>query len=259
MTSSRVCGAAWSSCPPPKRGGGAPSTLRITDVSDATVYALGAYDHVSIARCKDAVVVVGAVGGTLRADRCLRLELHAASRGFTVGGGVHESRLHVSCEETPPLLCGENRDCKFGPHAVLASDVAKACAACGLAAGNPASRPAASLWTDAVLLSGAPALPKTAGRVPPEAFTPHLVCVAGAGAGEGAPLYALEPEYAASLETRAERVAKVRAAIAEADVDDANRIALREAVAGAFRDWLQSSGAARRVHELVRWEASPLV
>ncbi|XRB23379.1 C-CAP/cofactor C-like domain-containing protein [Pseudoscourfieldia marina] len=237
--------------PPPSK----PATsLRISDCEDCTVYALGAYEHVSVARCKDAVVVVGAVGGVLRADRCVRLELHAASRRLMVGGGVHESRIHASCESRPPLLCGENLGCTFGPHAVIAEEIAASCASCGLAAGDPKRRPAASRWSEAVLLNGLPALKKAASRISPDAFTPHLACVTDPGK-ENAPLYALEKEYANSLESRAKAVASVRAAIANADVDEANRYALREAVAGAFREWLHTSGSARKVHELVRWES----
>lgn len=88
--------------------------LAITDCSDVHMYLLQPFEHVTIAGCTGCTIVVGAVAGLLFIVDCERTTVTSAARRIIISNSCDV--LHCVFTPSPPLLVGDNRNCRFAPY-----------------------------------------------------------------------------------------------------------------------------------------------
>jgi len=88
--------------------------LAIDDCSDAHMYLLQPFEHVTISACTGCTIVVGAVAGLLHVVDCEKTTITCAARRILVSNSFDV--LHCTFTPSPPLLVGDNRNCQFAPH-----------------------------------------------------------------------------------------------------------------------------------------------
>lgn len=81
--------------------------VRITDCHDTIVYALAPLRYALVSCCTDCTIVLGAVGGMLRIEKCERLQLVATAVRIIVST-CHDCVLQLGVNHAP-LLLGDNR------------------------------------------------------------------------------------------------------------------------------------------------------
>lgn len=94
--------------------GGRLHDLSIYDCSDAHLYLLQPFEHVTIAACTNCTIVVGAVAGLLHVVDCEKTTITCAARRIIVSNSF--DALHCVFTPSPPLLVGDNRNCQFAPY-----------------------------------------------------------------------------------------------------------------------------------------------
>ena len=104
----------------------------ITDCSDAHMYLLQPFEHVTIAGCTGCTVVVGAVAGLLHVVDCEKTTITAAARRILVSNSFDV--LQCVFTPSPPLLVGDNRNCQFAPYNTYYEGLREDLLAAGMAA-----------------------------------------------------------------------------------------------------------------------------
>lgn len=90
------------------------AVARILDCHDCIIYALAPLRHALIACCTDCLVVVGAVGGMLRLERCERVQVISATAAVTINT-CHDCILNLGVTRDP-ILTGDNRFVQLAPY-----------------------------------------------------------------------------------------------------------------------------------------------
>lgn len=277
------------------RGPGAfPSgSVRILDCHDATIYALAPLQCVSVSCCSDCTVVVGAVGKLLRVERCMRVQLIAATRRIYVNAS-HDCIFYLGVNEQPVLL-GDNRFVQFAPYNTHYERLAAHMEAAGCS-------PSPSLWDQPLVLvpdhhathaellkspDGKSPLARGKGGpafsiLPPEKLMPFVVPFRGGpgklcggppasevlmrsdsigasvrkgpGTGGAGGVFPLPPEYEAAVSKKIESVSRLRAAVKSANLPEERKKEVQAVIQSFFREWLSSSGRLRAVFDLARME-----
>lgn len=130
--------SAASGEPPHAMGnmGGTPGTrlhdLSISGCSDAHLYLLQPFEHVTIAACSGCTIVVGAVAGLLHVVDCEKTKITSAARRFLVSNCC-DVQLNAFTP-SPPLLVGDNRTTQFAPYNTYYDGLREDLLATGLAA-----------------------------------------------------------------------------------------------------------------------------
>lgn len=88
--------------------------LHVLDCSDAHIYLLQPFEHVTISACTGCTIVIGAVAGLLHVVDCERTTITVAARRVLIGNCLDV--LHCVFTPSPPLLVGNNRSCQFAPY-----------------------------------------------------------------------------------------------------------------------------------------------
>eukprot|EP00559_Dactyliosolen_fragilissimus_P007527 CAMPEP_0184870378 /NCGR_PEP_ID=MMETSP0580-20130426/37247_1 /TAXON_ID=1118495 /ORGANISM="Dactyliosolen fragilissimus" /LENGTH=1026 /DNA_ID=CAMNT_0027372417 /DNA_START=29 /DNA_END=3110 /DNA_ORIENTATION=+ len=88
--------------------------LQISNCSDAHIYLLQPFEHVTISACTGCTIVIGAVAGLLHIVDCERTTITSAARRIMVSNCFEV----LNCAFTPshPILVGDNRSCQFAPY-----------------------------------------------------------------------------------------------------------------------------------------------
>lgn len=94
--------------------GGRLHDLVISDCSDAHVYLLQPFEHVTISACTGCTIVVGAVAGLLHVVDCEKTKITAAARRALLSNCCDV--LINAFTPSAPLLVGDNRSCQLAPY-----------------------------------------------------------------------------------------------------------------------------------------------
>lgn len=106
--------------------------LVISECSDAHMYLLQPFEHVTIAACTGCTIVVGAVAGLLHVVDCEKTTITSAARRILVSNSFDV--LQCVFTPSPPLLVGDNRNCQFAPYNTYYDGLREDLLATGLAA-----------------------------------------------------------------------------------------------------------------------------
>lgn len=90
------------------------NTIRILDCHDAIIYCLAPLQYTMISCCTNCMVVLGAVGTSLRIERCERVQVIAAATS-TVISTCHDCIFYLGTNR-PPIFLGDNRYVQLAPH-----------------------------------------------------------------------------------------------------------------------------------------------
>jgi hypothetical protein len=169
-------------------GGFPGGVLRVADCHDAVVYALSPLARVSIVACSDCTIVLGAVGRSLRLERCERTHVVAAA-ARVAALSCHDCVLSLGVRRRP-LILGSSRGLLLAPHCAGYARLRSHMAAAGLTPTPNRWDEPVGLGREPVLLSAAtsaPAAPSAAGPAPtallaPDRFAPLVIPFVG-GAG----------------------------------------------------------------------------
>ena len=243
------------------------SSVSVRGCVDAVVYLLAPFQYATVANCVDCVVVVGACARALRAERCERVTVIAASRRF-VAKMCHECSFHLGVEK-PPAFLGENRGCHVAPYNTFYEQLERHLECAGLDAGRCAR------WDSPVVLGGGSGhvAGQTVDKLPAEKFSPFIVPFRGqppnasSSGGQGgvnpggqvrpptqANPFAVPPEYVRALDAKVKAVASLRSALRDAGLDERSRRELQATIQAFFKEWLMTSGSMRQVYDLARIE-----
>lgn len=88
--------------------------VSVAECSDAHMYLLQPFEHVTISACSNCTIVIGAVAGLLHVVDCEKLTITAAARRILVSNCNDVSQYIFT--PSPPLLVGNNRNCQFAPY-----------------------------------------------------------------------------------------------------------------------------------------------
>ena len=94
--------------------GGRLHDVQISGCSDAHLYLLQPFEHATISACYGCTIVVGAVAGLLDVVDCERCTVTGAARRVLVSN-CYDVTMSIFTP-SPPLLCGDNRNCQFAPY-----------------------------------------------------------------------------------------------------------------------------------------------
>jgi TBCC domain-containing protein 1 len=94
--------------------GGRLHDVHISGCSDAHLYLLQPFEHATITACYGCTIVVGAVAGLLDVVDCERCTVTGAARRVLVSN-CYDVTMSIFTP-SPPLLCGDNRNCQFAPY-----------------------------------------------------------------------------------------------------------------------------------------------
>jgi hypothetical protein len=88
--------------------------VHVSGCSDSHMYFLQPFEHATISACSGCTIVVGAVAGLLHVVDCERTTITSAARRVLVSNCYDVT--HNIFTPSPPLLVGDNRNCKFAPY-----------------------------------------------------------------------------------------------------------------------------------------------
>lgn len=88
--------------------------LSITDCHDVVIYILAPLRRCMVSGCGECTIVLGAVGGMLRVERCEKTQLIAAASACCIGS-CHDCTLYLGVNKAPYLI-GDNRFITLAPH-----------------------------------------------------------------------------------------------------------------------------------------------
>ncbi len=88
--------------------------VHVSGCSDSHMYLLQPFEHATISACSGVTIVVGAVAGLLHVVDCERTTITSAARRVLVSNCYDVT--HNIFTPSPPLLVGDNRNCKFAPY-----------------------------------------------------------------------------------------------------------------------------------------------
>lgn len=106
--------------------------VHVSGCSDSHMYLLQPFEHATISACSGCTIVVGAVAGLLHVVDCERTTITSAARRVLVSNCYDVT--HNIFTPSPPLLVGDNRNCKFAPYNTYYDGLREDLLATGLAA-----------------------------------------------------------------------------------------------------------------------------
>jgi TBCC domain-containing protein 1 len=106
--------------------------IHVSGCSDSHMYLLQPFEHATISACSGCTIVVGAVAGLLYVVDCERVTITSAARRVLVSNCYDVT--HNIFTPSPPLLVGDNRNCKFAPYNTYYDGLRDDLMATGLAA-----------------------------------------------------------------------------------------------------------------------------
>ena len=260
--------------------------LTVEGCADAFIYILRPFRHAAVRACSNTTVVVGAAAGILTVDLCEGCHVIGAARQVRIGNSVATTASVYSVR--PPLVYGDCRDVRIGPHCAPFRGMQATLRGAGLLEAGHAKTPDSGMWAKFAVLgrpeagappsatggaaggaapaagaptaAGGPDEAKAAVTNPARAVTPaefSLMVVPAPAGMAGAEDQAVPVPGPMAEATRAarDRVAAVRAEIRAAGLPADRQVTLQSCVEGAFKQWLVASGNIRQVADLVRMQA----
>ncbi len=265
-------------------------SVRILDCHDSVIYILAPIKWCQVVSCTNSIVVLGAVGQSLRVEYCERLQVVAVT-SHTVINTCHDCIVYAASNR-PPLIVGDNRFVQLAPYNSGYDNLERHMAISGIS-------PGANQWDVPVTLM--PENPvfkfyaqgnssvqhqldhsKSVTLLPPEKIMPFVIPFkGGAGAlcgGAAAPLtrgtsndtltglltqefvdfcpcpFPLPQVYVDAWKSRMAGIATVKEAYKQAKLSAEQKQAFTSAVQSYFKEWLQHGGGMREVYDLAKVE-----
>lgn len=265
-------------------------SVRILDCHDSVIYILAPIKWCQVVSCTNSIVVLGAVGQSLRIEYCERLQVVAVT-SHTVINTCHDCIVYAASNRTP-LMVGDNRFVQLAPYNSGYDNLERHMEISGIS-------PDVNRWDAPVTLM--PEKPvfkhypqenlrvqhqldhsKSVTLLPPEKIMPFVIPFKGGAGplcgGAAAPLtrgtsndtltglltqefvdfcpcpFPLPEVYVAAWKSRMAGIATVKEAYKHAKLSTEQKQAFTSAVQRYFKEWLQHGGGMREVYDLAKVE-----
>lgn len=263
--------------------------MHVTDCHDAVVYCLAPLKWVSISCCTNSIVVLGAVGSSVRVQRSEKLQVIAVTSHLVVNT-CHDCIFYVATNR-PPLLLGDNRFIQLAPYNAGYEHLEEHMISCGIEKNR-------NLWDKPmILMPGHPVYRQhyhsiqqqqlldhslNVRSLPPEKLMPFMIPFKGGKGrmcGGAAPSitrgaandtltglltqdfvefapspFPLPQQYVEAWNKRMDGVNTVRSAYRDAKLTGQQKKEFTSSVQAHFKEWLQSGGGMREVYDLAKVE-----
>lgn len=264
-------------------------SMRITDCHDSVIYCLAPLKWMQIINCSNSIVVLGAVGQSLRVEYCERLQVVSVTSHIVVNT-CHDCILYTATNRSP-LIVGDNRFVQLAPYNSGYQCLEEHMQKCGISS-------ELNKWNKPMLLMPDKPIFKqhhhdlqeqhqldhsmSVTILPPEKLMPFVIPFKGCSGplcgGSAPPLtrstnndtltglltqefvdfspcpFPLPEHYLSAWKLRMDGINTVREAYREAKLTDAQKQEFTGAVQSHFKEWLQSGGGMREVYDLAKVE-----
>ena len=246
------------------RGG----ALQIMDCHNCHIYALAPVRSAEVLGCTRCTIVVGAAASALSVAHAAHVRLYATAKAAQLAN-CRDTTAYL-CVNSPPLLVGANRRLVLAPFAtaydghrphgrgrrvpLLSHNWG---APVAVAPPPPAAAAAATATADAAGATAASADATSAGwsLLPPARFLPFHIPMdipPAAAHGEGvAPPCELPREYSNALLSQIQRLGRFRDELLNLTCTEEARREVQAVVQASFSEWLQRTGNARQLTDLM--------
>lgn len=269
---------------------GPAESVRIVDCHDSVIYILAPLKWAQVVSCTNSIVVLGAVGQSLRIEYSERLQVVAVT-SHTVINTCHDCIVYTASNR-PPLIVGDNRFVQLAPYNSGYDNLERHMELAGISA-------SVNRWDSAVTLM--PERPvfkhhpqqnlhvqnqldhsKSVTLLPPEKIMPFVIPFKGGQGplcgGAAAPLtrgasgdtltglltqefvdfcpcpFPLPQVYVDAWKSRMAGIATVKEAYKTAKLSPEQKQAFTSSVQSFFKEWLHHGGGMREVYDLAKVE-----
>lgn len=265
-------------------------SMRVIDCHDSVIYILAPLRWVQIISCTNSIVVVGAVGQSLRVEQSERLQVVSVSSHIVVNT-CHDCILYTATNRSP-LIVGDNRFVQLAPYNSGYQFLEDHMMMCGITTEMNKWNMPMLLMPDKPVFKQQPHELQEQHQLdhsmnvtllPPEKMMPFVIPFRGStgplcggsappltkgGAGNDtltglltqdfvdfAPCpFRLPHAYLEAWKARMKGVKNVKEAYKNTKLTDAQKQEFTSAVQSYFKEWLQSGGGMREVYDLAKVE-----
>ncbi|CAM6028454.1 unnamed protein product [Sphagnum balticum] len=241
-------------------------SLKVSHCHDSVVYALAPLKYVSVVGCSDAIVVLGAVGKTVRVEHCERVQLIVPTARITIAN-CRECLFYLGVNQLP-LITGDNYNLQVAPYNTFYPRLEAHLAQVGIDA-------TVNRW-DRILTLGvadhnetfvhpngvADVQAEGATVLQPEKFTIFTVPIwneneAGHQLLTRANPFLLPKPYLLAQQHRSKSAENLKQMLYTAALEDGKKRELTSAINAHFREWLFASGNIRQIYDLQDSDQDP--
>jgi hypothetical protein len=269
---------------------GKATSLRIVDCHDSVIYVLAPLKWVQVVSCTNSIVVLGAVGQSLRMEYCERLQMVSVASHIVINT-CHDCIVYAASNR-PPLLVGDNRFVQLAPYNSGYDNLERHMRLAGISADvNSWDRPV-TLMPEKPVFKHHPQEnlqiqhqldhSMSVTLLPPEKIMPFVIPFKGGPGplcgGSAAPLtrgtsndtltglltqdfvdfcpcpFPLPRAYVDAWKARMAGISMVKEAYKNAKLSAEQKQAFTSSVQGFFKEWLQHGGGMREVYDLAKVE-----
>lgn len=252
-----IAGLSRTTWFPPAGVGEEVVNIHITSCTDCVIYVTCRTNFVVIAGCHECTIVFVAVSSLCTIQNCEKISVHAVSNCFKMENCTDSSAYIYCC--VPPILTGDTRGIKLAPFNVLYSQLNAALQGAGMRF----EPDFVDVWAHPVCCTlGSPdetlssrgglddPTTSTYNFVHPKSFQP-VVLPEGGRVTYQKPSLCLPQVYSDAFKFRVEEMKAFQKQLAEIQ-DEGKRRRAQQAIQGHFKEWLQATGKARHLADLVR-------
>ncbi|CAM6000826.1 unnamed protein product [Sphagnum balticum] len=241
-------------------------SLKVSHCHDSVVYALAPLKYVSVVGCSDSIVVLGAVGKTVRVEHCERVQLIVPTARITIAN-CRECLFYLGVNQLP-LITGDNYNLQVAPYNTFYPRLEAHLAQVGIDA-------TVNRW-DRILTLGvvdhnepfvhpngvADVQAEGATVLQPEKFTIFTVPIwneneAGHQLLTRANPFLLPKPYLLAQQHRSKSAENLKQMLYTAALEDGKKQELTSAINAHFREWLFVSGNIRQIYDLQDSDRDP--
>ncbi|WPT14317.1 TBCC domain-containing protein 1 [Picochlorum sp. SENEW3] len=263
-------------------------SLKIVDCHDSVIYCLAPLQWVQVLSCTNSIIIIGAVGQSLRVEHSERLQVVSVSSHIVVNT-CHDCILY-SATNRSPLVMGDNRFVQLAPYNSGYECLEEHMRICGISNQiNKWNRPMLLMPDKPIFKQHQHGLEEqqhldhsqNVTLLPPEKLMPFMIpfrgCQGPLCGGSATSImrahsdtltglltqdfvdfapcpFPLPETYSEAWKKRMGGVNTVRDAYREAKLSDAQKLEFTGAVQSYFKEWLQSGGGMREVYDLAKVE-----
>ena len=222
------------------------ATVKISRCNDSFIYLLSPLRSVTLEKCQRSTVVLGAVEVSVDMHSCQNLTVVVATRRFTIQSSK-QCTMHLLTPNTP-LIFHHNSDLVFAPYNTSYRKLEEHMFMVGLA-------PTPNLWDKPVLM-GDGTEEGVFRLMRPQEFCNTIIPFRIDGNTSKNPI-AIPERYQAALAHKLQRIKGWNTCLDEAALQPEQRSLLSQTVQAKFQEWLQTSGYARLLEDLVMPPVNP--
>ncbi|ESN97208.1 hypothetical protein HELRODRAFT_114291 [Helobdella robusta] len=218
------------------------SAVKISKCNDSFIYLLSPLRSVLIEKCQRSTIILGAVETSVDVNKSEHITVIAATRRFSAQG-CKSCNIHLLTPNTP-LLFNTNSNITFGPYHTFYPNLEEHMYAAGLA-------PLPNLWDQPHVL-GSSGLDddKIFEIQKPSDFFTFTIPFQMEGKTKEIPV-GLPSKYQKALNQRLQKVEDWHKLMGETSMTSDQKKLLHRTVQAKFQEWLQTTGQARLLQDLV--------